>query len=293
MRLLYILATLILLISCKRTPPNMDRFKDADLPGNVVAEFYNKTAMDSLVAKINGTAEMAADLKSAHLDTITTDYSLLETLARVGETEHVPFTHFEGSTFLIVASDKNASPTWETGSNAFGFRLKKNDPTDIWLFTEMELWKYHAGEYAPDKSFDSIRKDEIKELKAVLETEKGEFSRVKYLVTVCDAGLKMPQLHENDVFDGGLLLTEVKVYDRATGAKVGSAVIMARNTEEVPDTSSALTEKGKQMILLDDLLRSRNIKIMDFLQNKKGDEKPDNTQLKKIFTGGKDYYNNR
>ncbi|MFP9099516.1 hypothetical protein ACLI09_10705 [Flavobacterium sp. RHBU_24] len=271
----------------------MDWAKDTELPGNVVAQFYRKPAMDTLIAKINATPEMEGDFKAAHLDTIATDYALLQTLARIGDTERTPFTDSQGSTFLIIASDKNASPTWERGNNDFGFRVKKIDPADIWLFTEMELWKYHAGEYAPEKSFDSIRKDEVKELKSILETEKGEFNRAKYLVTVCDIGLRMPQVHENNMFDGGLLLTEVKVYDRATGARVGRAVLMCKNTDEIPDTSSAVVKEGKQMVLLDDLLRSRNIKVMDFLQNKKDDKDPDNSQLKKTFTGGRDYYNNR
>jgi hypothetical protein len=280
MRIISFLAALLLLASCRRNPPNMDFNKNAELPGNVVAEYYNKAAMDSLVAKINSIPEMAEDLKTARLDTLTGESLSVNEIKRLAGKEHIPFEKgFSSNFFLIVASNKNAVLDWDKQENKYGFTLKKNDITDTRIFQDMHLWNYHIGNYAPNVRFDSIQKDEVKKLKVVVEAEQIFFKKVKYLVTVCDMVFKRPKMLENDTFEGGLLITEIKVYDGITGAKMGQTITLTTSKENVPDTSGGLNvKKVKETVLLEDLFTARNKKVMNFLQNKTSDEKEHNNK---------------
>jgi hypothetical protein len=264
MRIISFLAALLLLTSCKRNPPNMDFNKDVELPGSVVAEFYNKAAMDSLVAKINAIPEMAEDIKTARLDTLIGDIKVLSKVAALSGRERIPFTErFRGDEFLIITSDKNAAK-WQQGTNSYGFNVKQIKDYE---FSDMEFWKYHTGGYSPENSFDSIRKDEVQELKVVLRAEQEGFENVKYLVTVCDVILKMPRMADTQNFEDGRLVSYVKVYHRISGAKMAQGIVVGTNNENIPIFSEGVRIEEYEQLLFENILERRDDAVMDFLRN--------------------------
>lgn len=277
MRLISFLTAIVLIASCGRQ--DNDVFKNVELPGAVIAHSYNKATIDSVIAKIDALPELVEDLKTAKLTTVTNDSIVLDGIVERAGDGRIPFEKgFDPESFIFVVSNQNASRTWENNKNEYGYSLVWLDSTDLHPPSQegFRLWSYHTGGYQHPNRYDSIDRQRVEKLEKELKREKAVLKKAKYLVSLCDITLIKPKLVDKETFEGGIIISEVKVYDIKTNQKIGSTVIVETNSDTVKNFVSAVGTEMKEEVLYGNLLARRNGEIIRFLKN---NEKQDESQV--------------
>jgi hypothetical protein len=268
-KLLFVLSILTL-ASCQKQKNDED--KNVDLRGNIIAGYYSKPAMDSLISKISAIRELTDDIKTIKLKTIASDSIPVEDIVARAGMETIPFTKgFVQEEFMLINNNENAVKLHESVMNDYGYNLQRIDTAyPPKPFNEIETWRYHSGAYSYPHEPDSIDAFYAKLLKEDLEKEQASLKKVKYFVSVCDIMLLKPHAVDDKTFEGGLLMFEIKVYDAATGKKEAQSVIMSKNSDKATSMmDSKLGESMQDDLLYEDLLSNRVNDILNFLEYKK------------------------
>lgn len=128
MKIFYVLAALLLIVSCQKQKNEYD--ENVDRPGNIIAAVYSKATMDSLLAKISAITELKEDLKNAKLSRVAEDSLALEEVVARASLEKIPFTkRYEQGAFILINSNENATGLHESVMNEYGYDLQRIDTT--------------------------------------------------------------------------------------------------------------------------------------------------------------------
>ncbi|MFP9099517.1 hypothetical protein ACLI09_10710 [Flavobacterium sp. RHBU_24] len=279
MKKIFCLVYILLLVSCVKQKNESEQ--NVGLRGDIIAGYYSKPFMDSLISKINAIPELTGDIKTIKLKTIAADSIPTEEIVARAGMETIPFAKgFVQEEFMLVNNNENAVKLHEGVINDYGYNLQRIDTAyPPKPFNEIETWRYHSGAYSYPHQPDSIDAFYANLLKEDLEKEQVAVKKVKYFVSVCDIMLLKPHAVDDKTFEGGLLMFEIKVYDAATGKKEAQSVIMSKNSDKATSMmDSKLGESMQDELLYEDLLKNRVNDILNFLQNKKdakGNEKPE------------------
>lgn len=274
MNKIFYLVAVLLLASCAKQKNEQDEM--VGVRSEIIKGYYSKPVIDSLVGKINAISELTNDIKTIKLKTIAADSIPVEDIVARAGMETIPFTNgFVQEEFLLVNNNENAVKLLDNVMNDYGYNLQSIDTTYAPKpFNDIEVWRYHSGEYSYPHEPDSIEDFYAKMLKEDLVKEQAGLKKLKYFVSVNDIMLLKPHAVDDKSFEGGLIMFEIKVYDIATGKKIAQSVIMSKNSDKA--TSMMDSQLGKSMqddLLYEDLLKNRVSDVLNFLQNKKEADK--------------------
>jgi hypothetical protein len=268
-----LLLLLCLFVSCKDDETTIIGFQKT-----VMDSIYkkNKPKVEALCNDILSIKEIKEDLNTALIISNDNEVKLIEDAIKRAEKIfdeneiNTNKTIFKEDNIVLIDKYSNIvshlfnplNSDLSTKNYKFNIRLF-NDERSYFSGLPRIWYCYQEKEYLKNLN-ESLTLTSKKELLEICNKFLNTISNAKYYALVNDKFYFSPQTVNKDIFESGLLITSVKIFDRKTKQKIAQKLFYIKNNDTIQTFNTSNKTDIDSLLIKENLFINKNKEITDF-----------------------------